>query len=723
MYFWNTYPFVRFVIALILGIVCFDLFNYLWKYDFALLLLLFGCYAIMIFASNKTSFYTLRHANGLITLTMLFLIGGSIAKTKYHDHPAFHYTNVYKEIKGFSGIIVSPVNERTNHFRYDFELSNLFTKTDSNLRTSGKIHLYIRKDSLATPLRYGDKIMVYGNFFPIPGPDNPNEFNYKEYLERQNIYSHAFVHQDEIQIAENSPPNHFMKWAFSLREGASDIIDKRIPTPRENGIAKALLLGIKDHLDNDLKKAYSSAGAMHVLAVSGLHVGIIYLIIHIMFGKLAASGKWGKYAFGIISIVFIWLYASLTGLSPSVMRAAAMFSFVAFSKASAREGNIYNTLAFAAFILLIFDPYLIYSVGFQLSFAAVVGIVYLQPKLYRLLDFRPWLLDKAWAITCVSISAQLATFPLSAFYFHQFPTYFLVSNLVVIPASFLMLIGGIGMLLIDPIISQAGEIIGLCLNQFMWLINEIISYVHILPNSLIEWIYMDQFGLIMTYLIVITLIVGLHYRNFKTLVVSGVLGLIFMLWGLLSHNTQSQRNELVFYEISDKIAVDHIKGHQGILYIDDFEKTELDLLSFQINPHRLASHLEPIKESILTFEEADFVQKETIRFGQIAGKRFLIFDSTTFHLEFKGVVKTDYLIINNGAVKSLEWLDKHFDFDQLIVSNKNSGFYSKKMKAESAEIGMNLHSMNYDGALVVALGEDTKKERTALPALFTTNPD
>ena len=723
MYFWNTYPFVRFVTALILGIVCYDFNSYLWEHPFTILLLLVGCSSILVFVSHKSSFYKLRHINGVFALSTLFIIGGMLAKEKYHNKPSFHYTKLHHEIRGFSGTIISPVNERTNHFRYDLELRNVFTTKDSSFHTAGIIHLYIRKDSSTTRLHYGDRVIVYGRFYSVPEPDNPDEFNYKKYLERQNIYSHAFAHQNEVKIIGNTPPNHLLKWAYSLREEASKIIDKHIQTSRENGIAKALLLGIKDHLDNDVKKAYSSAGAMHVLAVSGLHVGIIYMLIHILFGKLTVSGKWGKYAFGVISVGSIWLYASVTGLSPSVLRAATMFSLVAISQASVREGNIYNTLAFAAFILLIFDPYLIYSVGFQLSFAAVVGIVYLQPKLYRLLDFRSWLLDKAWAITCVSIAAQLATFPLSAYYFHQFPVYFLVSNLIVIPGSFLMLVGGVGMLIIDPIIPSIGEILGLILSQFIWLVNEIISYVHILPNSLIEWIYMDKFGLIMTYAILITFIAGVHYRYFKTLVISTLLGLIFMLWGLLSHQRQAARNELVFYGISGKVAIDHIRGHQGTLYVNEYKENELDLLSFQIDPHRLASHLRPIKESLLTFEEANFRRKDDILLGQIAGKRFLVFDSTTFHLDFKKVINTDFVIINNQSVKSVKWLNEHFSFKHLIISNKNSRFYSQRMKAQATKLGLSVHTMKVDGALRIPLKEGIKKERTILPALFTTNPD
>lgn len=723
MYFWNTYPFVRLTIALIIGIACFDQYPFLWKSPISKLATLFFLYTITVFCSQKFGFYKLRHVNGAIALSLIFFLGGYRTKIKYHSYGEEHYITNKSSIEGFSGIIASPVNERTNHYRYDFELNHLITVSDSIIKTKGKIHLYIHKDSLVNPLNYGDFLHVYGRFYTVPGPDNPSEFNYKKYLERQGIYSHAFVKSQHVRLASNKRSGSFLKWAYSVRESASTIIDKNIPASRENGIAKALLLGIKDHLDNEIKKAYSSAGAMHVLAVSGLHVGIIYLLVKLFLGRLRQSGKWGKRTFGFISVLVIWTYATVTGLSPSVLRAATMFSLVAISQASAREGNIYNTLGFAAFLLLLLDPYLIYSVGFQLSFAAVIGIVYLQPKLYRLIDLKNVILDKAWAITCVSIAAQLATFPLSAYYFHQFPTYFLVSNLIVIPASFLMLVGGVLMLIIDPIFSTIGEGIGFLLYQFMWLVNETISYVHILPNSLIEWIRIDQIGLVMTYLIVLTFISGLHYRSFKTLIISTILGLLFVSWMVVSNEVQSDKNELVFYEISNKTAIDHIKGHHAKLYIDSYDSTELELLSFQINPNRLSSHLPPISQSITALEDPNFQKNDAMKFGCIAGKRFIIFDSTTFHLKFRKPIKTDYIIINNQAVKNMNWLNQNFKTSMVIAGNENSNYYTRKMKRQAADLGLNFHSMKEDGALVLALEKDIKKERTIQPALFTTNPD
>ena len=724
MYFWNSYPFVRLTIVLILGIVCFGHFSTIWNSPITILSVGVLFYSILGFISRKYSYYKLRHLNGILALIIIFFLGGYFTKVKYHSHSNFHYKNLDAKIRGFTGVITSPVNERTNHLRYDFELEQIVTIEDSILQTNGKIHLYVRKDSITIPFEYGDRLNVYSRqFYSISEPNNPGEFNYKLYLKRQNIYSHAFVKEDEIQVAEHTQPNHFLKWAYTLRDAANHTIDKNIPQPRENGIAKALLLGIKDHLDNDVKKAYSSAGAMHVLAVSGLHVGILFLIVKLIFGRLRESGRWGKYAFGAISVSIIWLYAAVTGLSPSVLRAATMFSLIGISQASAREGNIYNTLGLAAFILLSFDPYLTYSVGFQLSFAAVIGIVYLQPKFYRLLNFRLWLPDKAWAITCVSLAAQLATFPLSAFYFHQFPTYFLVSNLIVIPASFLMLTGGIFMLVADPVCSSIGEWTGFVLQQFMWLINELISYVHILPKSLIEWIYMDQFGLFLTYCIVFTLIAGLHYKAFKTLIISAIFGLVFLFWTLLSNEIQSRSNELIFYEISGKTAIDYIHGHSATLYVNSYTPDELELLAFQINPTRLSLHLRPISESIFTFENAGFTMKNVIHQGAIANQKIIIFDSTTFHLGFKDVIETDYIIINNQAVKSLKWLQDNFNFGTIIISTRNSMSYSRKMKKQAEELDLSLHSMKEDGALRISLKEDIKKERTIQPAPFTTNPD
>ena len=702
MFFWNMYPFVRLSIALILGVVCYDRFARPWEYPEITLIAGFLTYCTCVFLSHKFSFYKLRHLNGLLALLLVFCIGGYRTQFNYHQHDPLHYKNLNVKIEGFSGAIISPPSVRQKYERYDFEIDQVVAG-DSLLQTHGTIHLYIRKDSLVTPFAYGSRLTIYGKFFPVSPPNNPAQFDYKSYLSRQNIYAQAFVENQHVLRVGYAPKNRLFEWAYALRNHSTHTIDEHMKHARENGVAKALLLGIKDHLDNDLKRAYSSAGVMHVLAVSGLHVGIIFLIVKIIFGRLKHVGKWGKYLFGFIGVSIVWIYAVVTGLSPSVLRAAIMFSIITVSEASSRETNIYNSLGLAAFVLILLDPYIIYSVGFQLSFAAVTGIVYLQPRLYHLIDLRWYLLDKVWMITCVSLAAQISTFPLIAYYFHQFPTYFLLSNLVVIPASFIMLLAGISMLILDPIWESAARIIGLGLQHLMWMVNEVINSIHTLPNSLIEWIYMDKISVILTYLIAITLIVGLHYQLFKTVLISSCLLLVYLSHNVIINQSQSLRKELIFYEITDHLAIDHIHGHSAKLYIDNYSEDDLALLSSQIDPFRLASHLKPIDKTIETFDLAGFHQKNVIRQGSIAAKRLIVFDSTTFHLEFKQTIDTDYIIINNGAIKSLAWLKDHFTFDLIIIGPKNSIYYSRKMRKQADELGLKLHSLKEDGSLRISL--------------------
>ena len=703
MYFWNSYPFIRLSIILITGIIFFEKIPFLWNSSVLKLGIGISILFISISISKGSSFYKLRHLNGLIVLVLIFFIGGCFTQLKYHTFPEYHYKNRDIKMIGFMGTIASPVHENTNYFRYTFDLEHIIVNTDSIVKSVGKINFFVKKDTDQNYLKYGDRVITYGKIYPLRNPGNPNTFNYKEYLKTQNIYGHSFVKSQDIKVLSNKPPNFLFNWAYQLRQAGTKIIDKNIPQSRESGIIKALLLGIKDHLDNDIKASYSSAGILHILAVSGLHVGIIYLLIHLLLGKLKIFGKKGRYLFAFLSIFFISFYAILTGLSPSVLRAATMFSFIIISEASARKGNIYNTLGFSAFVLLLFDPYLIYAAGFQLSYAAVFGIVYFQPKIYQLFSFSNLILDKAWAIICVSIAAQIATFPLSIYYFHQFPIYFLIANLIVIPISSVLLISGISMLIVHPIFNVLGAFFGKILYYLIWLINELIEYISLLPHSVIDWIYIDKSSLLFIYAILILLLIGLHFKSFKTLVICALFVLLFLHSILLLHTNQAQKKELVFYDIADEIAIDYIHGHTAQLYVENYDSVRIDKLSYAINPFRLASLLAPIATSIHPLKKEKRKNIYALQFGEIAGKKIVFFDSTTFHLDFKGIIYADFIIINNKSIKNMKWLNKNFKFNHLIVSNKNDNFYSKKIEKEAKKLNINFHSLKTDGFLSIEL--------------------
>ncbi len=703
MQFWNKYPFVRLTLSLILGILCSSHFISWWNHSYITLILLLVVVGSSSLLTKKIGYYKLRYFNGVFILLTLFYLGGMLRLAKYHDYPADHYTN-QPVVDFFEGRIVSSALERTNHTRYELKLKRGFFN-DSVINLSGKIHLYVKKDSSIFFKDYGDQVYVKGSYFEIPGPKNPSEFDYRAYLSKQSIYSQSFVTEEDVKVIGNQPANALIHLAFQLRTHFTNIIDRNIKSERENAISKALLLGIKHHLDNDLKRSYSSVGAMHVLAVSGLHVGIIYLVLQFLLGGIKKTAI-GKRIVGITCILIIWLYALITGFSPSVLRAATMFSVIAIGDMILREGNIYNTLGVSAFAILMFDPHQIYAIGFQLSYAAVFGIAYLYPKLYSLLSFNNKILNKTWSLSCVSISAQIATFPISIYYFHQFPTYFLISNLAVIPAAATMLYTGIAMITFDSIIPIVGSLLGKILQFVISLLNELIFLIEQLPFSLIDWIHIDLLELFLLYGILITLLSGFHFRSFYTLIFSTFIILILCGWRVKSNIDQSKRKQLIFYESRGNTLIDHINGHQATLFTDNIPP-EWKSLSTAANGHRLASFAQPIKNSTQSFDQSiHFKSFDSFTTGFIAGQKILIMDSSTFHLFFEKPIHVDILTIENEAVKSLKWLKNNFYFNHLVIGNKNSYAYSKRMERQAKKLNIDIHSLKLNGAFILDLTRD-----------------
>ena len=306
---------------------------------------------------------------------------------------------------------------------------------------------------------------------------------------------------------------------------------------------------------------YSSSGAMHVLAVSGLHVGIIYLLLNSLF-LFFEKFKYGKYLKAVFLILSLWAYALLTGLSPSVLRAATMFSFIIIGSALKRQTNIYNTLAASAFVLLLYNPYILLQVGFQLSYAAVLGIVYLQPKLYKLIYTKHWLLDKIWAITTVSIAAQLATFPLDIYYFHQFPNYFLLSNLFVIPLATFIIGGGV-LLFVTSVIPFFPGSLAWVVNKILMLLNFSVQWVENLPYSLSLGISITVLETIIVYTIIILFFSSIIKWKPRLLQLSLALVIFFMILQIKEQYRTGKQQYFIVYDVPKERAIDFVDGNKN----------------------------------------------------------------------------------------------------------------------------------------------------------------
>jgi competence protein ComEC len=222
------------------------------------------------------------------------------------------------------------------------------------IEASGKVLLYL--DIQMPPPRYGDKLLIKDHPQRIPAPANPGEFNYSQYLQLQQIHHQHFIKPAGIRIYGYEPPISLIALSISIRQYADTVFKKLIDSRQEQAIASGLVLGIRDGLDNEIKQAYASAGAMHILAVSGAHVGIVFGILALLLGNLKRF-RYGKVLFAVSVLGLLWVYAFVTGLSASALRAVIMFSFVIIAGACTRQSSIYNTLAISAFIMLCINPF------------------------------------------------------------------------------------------------------------------------------------------------------------------------------------------------------------------------------------------------------------------------------------------------------------------------------------------------------------------------------
>lgn len=334
-----------------------------------------------------------------------------------------------------------------------------------------------------------------------------------------------------------------------FRTQAGNYFDESLKDSSIAAVAKALILGETNELSPQLKASYIGTGTIHILCVAGLHVGIIYLGAVFIFSFLLRL-KYGKFLFAAIILSILWTYAAIAAFTPSVCRAAAMFSIVLIGRTIRRDMNVFNSLAAAALILLLFDPFMLTRAGFQFSFIAVAGIVWLQPKIFNLWAVENRFLRFFWRLAAVSLAAQLAVLPLGLYYFNQFPTYFIISNLAVVPlAPFIMATGCVFLLFrfigLKLLYFASGKI----LYALIYLVNWLVTHIKSLPYSLYEGYYLSIFECVLLYAIILFFCLALVYKNKISLIASLLLFLFYSSSRLINQYKANHSIEIVAYNI------------------------------------------------------------------------------------------------------------------------------------------------------------------------------
>lgn len=518
----SEYPFLRYVFFLILGIVVYPVVSHLnpniWIFGLGLA---FTFYIILIFLNEKKGEYIFKVSVPFLAILQLLFLGVLVAERNDIDHIPNHVANLKTPILGYTGLVLGQDEPKPNSVANRLKLKSVLTENGWQ-QAIGEIIVYHRAQK---PLRVGDLLLVKGSPQEIQSPTAPFEFDYRKFMRRQKISHQHFVGEN-FQVLGRINDQPINAVFIHLRSVVMGHLETKIQHPQASQVAKALLLGQKKNLEKEISDAYSTAGAMHILAVSGLHVGIIYGFFF-LFIKPYRLKKPKRIIYLSLIILLIWAYALLTGMSPSVMRAATMFTLMGLAQMKSRSPSIFNAISLSAFILLIFDPDLIYAVGFQLSYIALMGILLFQPVLVRLWTPKYPVVEYMWQISTVGIAAQLATFPISAYYFHAFPVYFIVSNLVAIPGAFVIMCFGVPLMLLAelPMIS---DVLAWLTEKSILLVNQLVFWIQELPYSRINEIYISSMAVFFYWSILAMVFLSLLHRKPVAAYFAAVLSFSFL---------------------------------------------------------------------------------------------------------------------------------------------------------------------------------------------------
>lgn len=435
---------------------------------------------------------------------------------------------------------------------------------------------------------YGSRISFKKDLTPLVSNRIPGAFDYAAYASQQGIYHQVYLSAGSYTIDPPENAASAKRLMFDWREAILRIINRYIPGKKEAGLAEALLVGYKDNLDKDLIQSYSDTGVVHVIAISGLHLGLIYLMLSLVL-KPFGRKKMMRWVRPLFIVTGLWIFSIIAGSSPSVLRSAVMFTFIVVGELGAKKTPILNSLSASAFLLLCYKPAWLFDAGFQLSYIAVLSLVLFMRPVYNSLYVENKLLDMGWQLSAVTIAAQILTTPLSVYLFHQFPVYFLITNLVCIPLSSLILIAELILCAISFLPALA-SITGESTAFLIRIMNGFIRYMEKIPGGKLQMLQADFFQVVLLYLLVIAISLSVTSTRKVYLYFTLVLLIFFSATRLCSFYTAQTQLKLMVLNANGRM-VDVIKGRNEWLIADKNLITDPALEKFQLKPARIVQRI------------------------------------------------------------------------------------------------------------------------------------
>ncbi|WP_344853866.1 ComEC/Rec2 family competence protein [Pedobacter jeongneungensis] len=687
------YVFVRILFPFLIGTGIFYIFpsKVCLQFLSVVVLLNFLCILCLNICYERLNIYRYKGTIGVLLYLFFFNLGGLLCllnnQTLKNDY--FGNSN-YTSLKIW---VKDEPQQNGNILRFKAKVITGYQK-DKQVRLSGQLLVALRLDSLKPiQLKYGDEIIISAKYTEIEPPYNPAEFDFKAWLSHQNIYHQAFIDQAHLIKTNNNIGNPVIKHALILREKQVKKYRNLIRSNEAFAVASTLILGYRGDLSKETLSSYTKTGTIHALSVSGAHVAIIYVVLDFMLMFLNRNRSL-KIVKLILICTLIWGYALLTGLSPSVVRSAIMISILITAKVLSKNTNSYNILAFSAFCQLLYDPFLIWDVGFQLSYIAVFGLVYLQPKIYNLLYIKHKWTDKLWSFIAMSLAAQIVTFPLSIYYFHQFPLYFLFGNLFITIPLVLMMYLGIAVLV--PWFSFLAPV-------FEWIINftnSVLKWIADLPYATFSsiWINLPEF-------ILLSFALGLFIyglANFNKRFIFSSLLIFAGYQVLVAYDDLAafHQQKIIFFSLRKNYAAAFITGKESIL-VTDLKITDKNY-DFFVKPALTQLQINNI--SFINLKKDTVLKNFVLRNHQLVFHHYklLVADECLNYKKMSGNGVFSIWISGNTRFK-LERLAPEIKYKNLIIDATNKDYKIEILKKTAENNHLDFHILKKNKAYLVQL--------------------
>ena len=689
---WKKAPFFRLLIALMAGIIVqwqaqINLTT-LWSVLIACLLIITSFFFIPFFAR-----YKLTWINGIVICILFFSLGALLAWYKDIRHNDHWFGKVYKENDALIVTLSEPTVEKTKSIKANAIVSFIIRDTAEVVPVKGEIILYFKKDSLLPSLGYGSQIIFKKPLQEIKNSGNPGGFNYKRYSLFHGVTHQVYLKPDEFEVLNGKKEKWLKSILYSVREKVLGILRKNIKSEKEMGLAEALLIGYKDDLDQSLVQSYTNTGVVHIIAISGLHLGLIYWLLRLLFKPLQKRKKI-KWLRPLFIITGLWLFSLLAGAQPSVLRSALMFTCLVFGEGLTKKSSIFNTLAFSAFILLCINPYWLWDVGFQLSYAAVLSIVIFMRPIYNWFYIKNKVLDFLWKINAVTIAAQILTVPLSIYHFHQFPNYFLFTNFVAVPLSSLILLGEILLCAISwiPVVAMLA---GKLLEWLIRIMNTWIERIESLPYSLLDGLQISILQTLLLFVVAAGAGYWLIERSKKSAIIGLVALLAFSIFRSASFIKAKQQRKIIVYNVPQRRAIDFIEGNKYLftgdadLLADDFVR------NFHLKPARILYRIAPanLLSSLI-------IDSNYLSFNKT---NILLIDSSISFQHSESKLTIDLLVISKNSRLYISKLAASFDIQQIVFDGSAPFWKLNYWKKDCDSLHIPYHDVNEKGAFVMNL--------------------